>query len=602
MRKQKRSFMTIVMLLVTLTLGACQSSPAQPTAAPTATPPRSVIGSWNDALNAGDVDAALAFLVDDAVVQIVPPPPGISGVFNGKQEIRGWYDGLVSQDCYTEVSNIQADGDKVSWSSAVSLDEWRGLGIAPLHFTGEGVLHQDQFKSYTVTMSPDSLELLIGSAPAAWPEATPTMPPKATPIVIDTDMAQDDVMAILYLLKRPDVDVKAITVAGTGMAYCQEGTRHALGLVALAGAAHIPVACGREEPLQGYNALPTSWRSDSKSFPGLDLPETGAVSEKTAVDLLTATIRSSPQKVVLLTLGPLTNVGEALQHSPELADNLEMIYILAGAVDVPGNIIKNDVADWNAWVDPHAANLVFEAGAPITLVPLDATNLVPVTVFHYEALRDNHFTPEATAVFDMLTGNPSLYRGGLYVWDPLAAAILADESLASFEPRRLTVIEEGREQMGRTLESEDGVEVRVAVSADAQRFEQEFLSTLNDGREVSVSRTAPDVTITFDGDACTSKGLETVEKGPILVALQNRGGEEFAMAIFTLHEGKTREDLDAWEGAGQPPWTDLVALASAPPRGNPLWVLDLADGTNFVACLALGSNRVWPQTPMQLGE
>jgi inosine-uridine nucleoside N-ribohydrolase len=375
------------------------------------------------------------------------------------------------------------------------------------------------------------------TATSAPPTLTPA--PAATPVVIDADMAADDLMAILYLLMRPDVSVKAVTVTGTGLAYCVDGTRHALGLVALAGGGDIPVACGREEPLQGHNAFPSSWRSATKSFPGLTLPEGGTVSDQTAVELLISTIESSPQKVVLLTLGPLTNVAEALQHCPELVENLQMIYIMGGAIDVPG-VIANRLAEWNIWVDPHAANLVLESGAPIRLVPLDATNMVPVTRSFYEALEDNHFTPEATAVFDLLTGTPTIYLGGgIYFWDQLTAAILADESLTTFETRRLSVIEEGSDEIGRTLKTADGAEVRVAVSADALRFEQEFLSTLNGGVEVTIAprtarvtitQRAPEVAITppaeFDWSGCTYDDPESLPVG--------------LLGIWRLSEGHAR--------------------------------------------------------------
>jgi len=272
------------------------------------------------------------------------------------------------------------------------------------------------------------------------------------------------------------------------MAHCGPGTRNALGLAALAGADDIPVACGREDPLYGNNAFPSDWRAGADSLQGLTLPETGTVSDQTAVELLISTIGSSPQKVVLLTLGPLTNVAEALQQSPELVDNLEMIYIMGGAVDVPGNVFASGAAEWNIYVDPRAANIVLESGAPITLVPLDATSDVPVTVFFYDALKENYITPEAAAILDLFTGSPFIYQSASYFWDPLTAAISVNESLAAIETRKLRVVEEDGQENGHTKVTDDGVEVRVAVSADAPRFEQEFLSTLNGGADVTIAR------------------------------------------------------------------------------------------------------------------
>jgi pyrimidine-specific ribonucleoside hydrolase len=301
-------------------------------------------------------------------------------------------------------------------------------------------------------------------------------------VIIDTDMAADDWMAILYLLQRPDVSIEAITVTGAGEAHCGPGTEYALGLVALAGEAAIPVACGRETPLQGDHTFPASWRQSVDNLYGLTLPEgTNPVSDQSAVELLTSLIQSSSEKMVLLTLGPLTNVAEALQSTPTLVDNLDMIYIMGGAVHVPGNVGGgNTKAEWNIYVDPHAANIVLESGAPVTLVPLDATNHAPLTTPFYERLKDSHSSPEATFVFDLLTKNRGfIASGGYYFWDPLAAAVLADESLATIETQDLVVVEEEGPESGYTKPAGGGSSVRVAVSADGSRFEQVFLDTLN---------------------------------------------------------------------------------------------------------------------------
>jgi len=300
-------------------------------------------------------------------------------------------------------------------------------------------------------------------------------------------MAADDWMAILYLLQRPDVTVKAITVTGAGEVHCAPGVRHALGLAALSGQDEIPAACGRERPLRGNHAFPDSWRADVDGLLGLTLPQ-GQESESnlTAVELLASVIRSSPDKVTLLTLGPLTNVAEAFQENPSLVDNIDMIYIMGGAVKVRGNVgasgvgIDNNAAEWNIYVDPVAANLVLQSGAPITLVPLDATNRVPVTAKFYKRLANNHPTPEAAFLFDVLTEMKGLIdSGGYYFWDSLAAAILTDESLATFQNQGLCVVETEGPESGRTKAGEGCPEVRVALSADAGRFEQMFLEVLN---------------------------------------------------------------------------------------------------------------------------
>lgn len=325
-----------------------------------------------------------------------------------------------------------------------------------------------------------------GTKPTPRPTPTPfTGTPR--PVIIDTDMAGDDWMAILYLLNRPDINIEALTVTGTGEAHCEPGVRNAMRLTALAGQPDIPVSCGRETPLQGNHAFPAAWRENVDALAGLTLPDSPAsLSPQSVVELLIATLQSSSAKMTILTLGPLTNLAELLQGSLDLRDKIEMIYIMGGAVDVPGNVgfsqagIDNPFADWNIYVDPHAAALVFRSGVPMTLIPLDATNHAPVTEDFVKRIKNDSQTPEAKFVFDLLTKYHDFIRtGGYYFWDPLAAAILTENSLATFETKTLMVVEEEGNDSGRTQVSENGASIRVAVSADGERFEQLFLDTLN---------------------------------------------------------------------------------------------------------------------------
>jgi len=322
--------------------------------------------------------------------------------------------------------------------------------------------------------------------PTITPHAAPTVTASPKPVVIDTDMGADDYMAILYLLQRTDISIKAITIAGTGMGHCTPGVQHALGLVALTGHAPIPVACGRATPLNGNHAFPDSWRmaADTVMNTGLTLPEgQNPVSGKTAVDLLASTIQLSPEKVTLLSLGPLTTIAELLQSNPAVAENIEMIYAMGGAVHVPGNVstglIDNQVAEFNIYVDPSAANIVFKSGVPVTLVPLDATNQVKVTDDFYRKLQAGHLTPEATWIYELFTRAKGYIQANDYFWDQLAAAVLTDESLVTFENDTLCVVEDEGPQSGQTKIQAGCPNIRVAVSANATRFEQAFLDTLN---------------------------------------------------------------------------------------------------------------------------
>lgn len=324
------------------------------------------------------------------------------------------------------------------------------------------------------------------SLPALEPGIAPTLREAAIPVIIDTDMAGDDWMAILYLLQRPDVNVVGITVTGAGEAHCDPGTRHALDLVMLAGRPHIPVTCGRESPLMGDHAFPLQWRNAVDDLFGLSLPQNpNRPSGDSAPELISRLLRGSDRKLHIVALGPLTNIAEAFGADPSLNNNLQMLTIMGGAVNVPGNVgltlnIDNQYAEWNIYADPHAARIVFASATPITLVPLDATQDVPVTMDFYQQMKKDRVTPVAEFVYRTLTRKENdIRQGWYYFWDPLAAAIATEASLTTYQDLPLVVVEEEGPESGRTLKTEDGQSTRVAVSADAARFEQLFLDTLN---------------------------------------------------------------------------------------------------------------------------
>lgn len=335
-----------------------------------------------------------------------------------------------------------------------------------------------------------ALALAGCTAPAA-PHLTAT-PFTGTPrpVIIDTDMAPDDWLAILYLLRRPEVAVQAITVTGAGEAHCGPGLRLAQGLAALAGRPDLPIACGREMPLRGDHAFPVDWRERVDIGLGLPWPANSAPAPSaSAVALLTDMLRAAPSKVTVLTLGPLTNLAEVFQTAPEVVGRIDMVYSMGGAVKVPGNVgasgvgLENTAAEWNLYIDPHAANLVLQAGAPVTLVPLDATRHAPITPDFHRRLERDRATPEADFVYAVLTEQNSVIdSGGYFFWDPLAAAILTDESLAVFDSRPLSVSEAEGPDSGRLLPAAAGAAIRFAVQADGPRFEQIFLDALNAGR------------------------------------------------------------------------------------------------------------------------
>jgi inosine-uridine nucleoside N-ribohydrolase len=303
-------------------------------------------------------------------------------------------------------------------------------------------------------------------------------------------MGTDDWLAILYLLKHPGIQVSAITVTGAGLAHAGPGARMARDLAAVAGQPRIPVGLGHETPLGAGHEFPAEWRAGVDSLQGLRLPANPApLSPLSAPALIAATAQAAPAPLTVLALGPLTNLAEALATEPALKERIDVVYYMGGAVDVEGNIASSNVgidnrhAEWNIYCDPLAADIVLRSGIPVVLIPLDVTNLAPVTTSFHLRLSARRNTRAAAFASEILTSYARyLDNGGFYFWDPLTAAILTDESLARFVTRRLGVVQTEGPDCGRLISDAAAPALRYADWVDVARFEALFLDVLN--REV----------------------------------------------------------------------------------------------------------------------
>jgi inosine-uridine nucleoside N-ribohydrolase len=313
--------------------------------------------------------------------------------------------------------------------------------------------------------------------------AVPAAAATPKPLIIDTDMSTDDWMAILLMMKNPDYKVVAITVTGTGWSYCDAGVKAALGLVALMNYGDVPVSCWEENPLGGEaNPVPWAYRTSADSLTKYSFPAGGQPAADDAVTVFSNTVKASTDKVTVLALGPLTNIAQAFSADASLIGNIEMIYVMGGAVDVPGSSVSqtNTTAEWNIYCDPLAARMVFESGAPITLVPLDATNDVQVTMDFLHQLDGNHHTPAADFVDNILNNSTDFIQsGGYYFWDPLAAGVLSNNGLVTLTDRMVTVVDEPGPNYGRTMPVGNGPHIMVATKPDGAAFKTWFMDTLN---------------------------------------------------------------------------------------------------------------------------
>lgn len=196
--------------------------------------------------------------------------------------------------------------------------------------------------------------------------------PESRSIIIDTDPGQDDALALLLALASPELNILGM-VAVAGNVPLDLTQRNIRLVCELAGRPDIPVFAGAERPL--VRSLVTAEYVHGKTgLDGVELPEpTMPLRDQHGVDFIVETVMSHPEgSITLCTLGPLTNVALAIIMEPRVAPRLKELVMMGGGFFEGGNITP--VAEFNIYVDPHAAKTVLESGIPITMHPLDVTH------------------------------------------------------------------------------------------------------------------------------------------------------------------------------------------------------------------------------------
>jgi purine nucleosidase len=259
--------------------------------------------------------------------------------------------------------------------------------------------------------------------------------------LVDTDTAADDPVALVMALRHPGVRVEAITVVA-GNVPVDQGVQNALYTLEMLGE-HVPVLRGAESPLlallktsqfihgedgMGDTGLPLHGR---KPYPGH------------AVDALLETANRYPGEVELVTLGPLTNVAMALHRDPSFAGKVKGCLMMGGASDHLGNM--SPVAEFNVWVDPEAAKVVFSSGMPLKMVGLDVSRKHAVFTPQESAKLRGVGTPLAEFCVDIQRVLLNEWDGGFELPDPIAMAVALAPEVATRVERRFVAVETGGE-------------------------------------------------------------------------------------------------------------------------------------------------------------
>jgi inosine-uridine nucleoside N-ribohydrolase len=296
------------------------------------------------------------------------------------------------------------------------------------------------------------------------------------PVILDCDPGHDDMVAIILAAANPEIDLLGITtVAGNGT--LGRTTRNARATCAMAGIHGVPIAAGAPAPLLGALSTAPSVHGES-ALDGAELPSGDDVPLEPvhAVELTARLLRASAEPVTLIPVGPLTNVALLLRLHPELTDRISEIVVMGGSMGA-GNVTP--FAEFNIWVDPEAADVVFTSGVAVTLCGLDVTHQALATPAVLERLAALG-TPLAATVVDLLGFFRDRYRDiwGLDsppVHDPVAVARVVDPTIVRCQDAYVAIELHGTHTRGATVCDRYGVvghapNAQVATALDAPRF------------------------------------------------------------------------------------------------------------------------------------
>ena len=257
----------------------------------------------------------------------------------------------------------------------------------------------------------------------------------AKKVIIDTDPGVDDAIAILMALRYSSLQVLGLTTVG-GNVPLARGTRNALALLEYAGRTEIPVSRGSALPIRGqygYSFPVHGARGLTRRLPNPSTRPTG----QRAVDFLAGELGKQPGEILLIALGPLTNLANLLTKYPGSLEQASGLVVMGGAIDVPGNV--TDYAEFNFYSDPEAAKLVLSSGVPLSLIDLAASRQVAID---RQAGRELKPRNNLGALAAQLLNNWFRRDSGrqrFFFHDPLAMAVALDLDIVNTQNVQVAV-------------------------------------------------------------------------------------------------------------------------------------------------------------------
>jgi inosine-uridine nucleoside N-ribohydrolase len=280
-------------------------------------------------------------------------------------------------------------------------------------------------------------------------------------IILDCDPGHDDAIAIMLAVADPGIELLAVTTVA-GNVTLDNTTRNALRVLDMVGRANIPVAAGRDRPRVRELSTAAVMHGESGLAGPLPAEPSRSAVDAPAIEVIEQLLLDADEPVTLVATGPLTNMADVVERLPHLRSRIRELVIMGGAVDL-GN--WTPAAEFNIWVDPHAADVVFRAarvpgegraddGIALTMIGLEVTHKAWLTDEHAEALRPTGRAGQFVAeLLDHFVGFHQRRFGweGGPIHDAVTIAHLIDPTLVTTVPMNVQIETESPLCIGRTV-------------------------------------------------------------------------------------------------------------------------------------------------------
>jgi purine nucleosidase len=317
-------------------------------------------------------------------------------------------------------------------------------------------------------------------------------------IIFDTDPGTDDAMALMLALNSPELEVRAITVV-PGNVTASQGLENALRMVSLANRCDIPTAAGAQHPLFQKLITAEFWHGKN-GLASVELqPSRCKVDGRFGPDLIIQMIHQEPHEITLVPVGPLTNIALAVLKDPSIVPLVKEVILMGGSIS-SGNV--NAAAEANIYNDPEAAQIVFQAGWPVTMVGLDVGDKTLLSREYLDQLGQTHgpvndfIYAVARYLIDL---SAQFGASGTPMYDPLAVGVAIDSTLVKAPEMHVDVETRGDFTRGETVANRHGYvernvprgdryviegvykvlpNTKVCTEVDAERFLRLFVSRI----------------------------------------------------------------------------------------------------------------------------